>query len=81
VIAIRAEIREAMRDELSIEPPSDDADLIATGLFDSLAVVSLLLVLEERLQVHVPLDGLDLDHIRTIDRLASLFARTRAAAS
>ena len=81
MIAIRAEIREAMRDELSIEPPSDDTDLIAIGLFDSLAVVSLLVVLEERLQVHVPLDGIELDQIRTIERLVSLFARTRAAAA
>ena len=78
--SIRREIHGALRDELGIEPPSPDTDLIATGLFDSLAVISLLVVLEERVGVRVALDTIGLDDVRSVERLESLLRRTAIAA-
>lgn len=78
---IRRAIEAAMRDELGIEPPSPDTDLIASGLFDSLAVVSILAVLEQRLGVRVALDALTLDDLRTIRRLELLFVKASSVAA
>lgn len=76
---IREHIHRAMWEELDIDAPPADTDLITTGLLDSLAAVSLLVVLEERLGIKVPLAGLVLDDIRTVERLESTLANARAA--
>jgi acyl carrier protein len=80
-MTIREVIHSVMRDELAIDPPPPGTDLIASGLFDSLAIVSLLVELEQRLCVRVPLDGLDLEQIRTVDRLERLIAGSWAEAA
>jgi acyl carrier protein len=80
-MTIRDHIHAVMRDELAIEPPAAGTDLIASGLFDSLAVVTLLVVIEQRLDVRISLDELDLERIRTVERLESLIADTRAASA
>src|SRR5580692_10454299 len=76
---LREHIHAVMRDELSIEPPPPGADLIASGLFDSLAIVMLLVELEQRVGIKVPLGDLTLDDLRTVERLESLLGGPPAA--
>jgi D-alanine--poly(phosphoribitol) ligase subunit 2 len=59
-----------IRDALSVDVPSHDTDLIETGLLDSLALVSLLAELEQALGVELPLDELEVDDFRSVDRIA-----------
>jgi acyl carrier protein len=63
------------REKLSIDVPSPDADLIAEGLLDSLAVVDLLLHIEQGLGVTIPMDDLDFADLRSIRSIAALVAR------
>jgi thioesterase domain-containing protein/acyl carrier protein len=76
---LREHIHAVMRDELSIEPPPPDADLIASGLLDSLAVVTLLVELEQRVGIKIPLGELTLEDLRTVERLESLLGRPPGA--
>jgi methoxymalonate biosynthesis acyl carrier protein len=63
------------RDGLSIEVPSVDTDLIDSGLLDSLALVELMFQVEQRFQVELSLDELDIEDFRTIERIAEFVAR------
>jgi D-alanine--poly(phosphoribitol) ligase subunit 2 len=66
--AIHGEIA-ALFEGLHLETPPDGIDLFETGVLDSLAFVQLLLHLEERMDVTVPLDDLEIDHFRTIGHI------------
>ena len=63
------------RDGLSIDVPSVDADLIDGGVLDSLALIELLFQIEQRFQVDLSLDELDIEDFRTIERIAEFVAR------
>lgn len=68
-------IEEIFRDALSIEPPATDTDMIAAGLLDSLALVTLLAELEHEFSIRIPLENLDIEGLRTLRRVAALVER------
>lgn len=84
---LNVEIDRVFRDLLGVEPPPPDADLIASGLLDSLSIVSLLVALEQRFEVQITLASLELDNLRTLERIEAMTrkaqseARSRAAES
>jgi D-alanine--poly(phosphoribitol) ligase subunit 2 len=57
---------------LNTPAPSPDADLIDTGVLDSLALVELLFALEREFGVTIPLEELDIDTFRTVASIAAL---------
>lgn len=57
------------------EVTDNDADLLASGLLDSLRLVELLLHIEDEFAVRVPLEAVELDDLRTLRRLAALVER------
>lgn len=61
-----------------VEVPSTDTDLLQTGILDSLQLVELLLQLEQRFDLRLALDDIDLEDLRTLGRLARLIAAQRA---
>jgi acyl carrier protein len=68
-------IERIFHDALGVAVPSPTTDIIATGVLDSLALVTLLYELEQEFSVTIPLD-LDIESLRTIERLAELVDRT-----
>lgn len=62
------------REELHIEVPTPDTDLFDSGLLDSLQLVQLLLHVEQRLGLRIPLDEVDLEDLRSIGSLARVVA-------
>jgi len=78
--AIEARIRRFFEEQVHIEVPSADTDLLATGALDSLAVVGLVIALEEELGARISLDELELADLRSIGRISEVFApRERAS--
>ena len=78
------EIHTLMRQALSVAPAAPEDDLVATGILDSLTLIQLLVQIEQRFEVTIPLEELELDEIRSISSLAQLVARykmTYASAS
>ena len=63
-----------------IEVPSADTDLLESGILDSFQFVELLLELERRFGLRIKLDDIELDDVRTLQRIARLLAANRAAA-
>ena len=59
---------------LNIEVPAGDTDLFAAGIMDSLALVELLLRIEQTFGVEVSASDLELDDFRSLDSIARLIA-------
>lgn len=59
-------VTDILRDALQVEVASADTDLMAAGVLDSMAVVTIIAEVEDRLGVELPLDELDIDGFRTL---------------
>jgi len=59
---------------LNIEAPASDTDLLAAGIIDSLALVELLLRLEQTFGIQISVDDLELDNFRSIESIARFVA-------
>ena len=70
-----------LREQLHVEVPSADADLLETGVLDSLQLVDLLLLIEQHFGRRIAIEAIDLDDLRSLTRLARLLATTAATGS
>jgi D-alanine--poly(phosphoribitol) ligase subunit 2 len=61
-----SEIVVAALADLGVDSADPDLDLLEAGLLDSLGLVSLIAELEERMNIHIPFEELDIDDFRTI---------------
>ena len=55
-----------------IEAPAPDADLLESGILDSFQFVELLVQLEQRFDLRIRIDDIELDDLRTLARIARL---------
>ena len=68
--SIRSDLGSFLAVKMGIEVPSPEADLVEAGLLDSLALVDLLVHLEQSYDTRISLEDLDLDNFRSIARIA-----------
>ena len=59
--------------------PAPHADLLDEGILDSFQFVELLVQIEKRFGMRIDIAGIDLDDLRTLERLAGLVARRSEA--
>jgi acyl carrier protein len=71
---LTAHVTELIRDVLQVELSGPDADLVAEGLIDSLALVSLITEVELEFGVRLPVGEFDLGRFRSAERIAALVA-------
>jgi acyl carrier protein len=69
-----AEIQELLCTHLQVEAVAPEEDLLGSGLLDSLSLVQLLVQLEERFAIKIPLDELQIEDIQSISAMARLVA-------
>ena len=67
---LHEQITTILREALQVEVASVDTDLMAIGVLDSLAVVTIIGEIEERLGIELPLDELEVDSFRTVAGMA-----------
>jgi acyl carrier protein len=67
-------VRDVLSSVLNVDAPADTTDLIETGLLDSLALVSLILELENNFGLSVSYDELEIDQFRTIESISHFVA-------
>ena len=60
--------------------PSAQTDLLDTGILDSFQMVELLFQLEEHFGLRVDIDRIELDNLRTLERIAGLVTAGNGAA-
>jgi acyl carrier protein len=59
-----------VREQLGVEPPSADANLIEGGILDSMMFVDLIVFIEERFGVVAELDDLEIENFATVAGMA-----------
>ena len=69
-VEISERVTRLFTDRMGIEIPSATTDLVNEGLLDSLALVDLLVHMEREFQVAIPLDQVEIDHFRTVERIS-----------
>ena len=76
------EIAVLIREKLLVELGSLEEDLLAAGVLDSFTLIQLLVHLEERFKITIPLEELEIENIRSIGSIVRLVEsrRPRAAA-
>jgi acyl carrier protein len=73
---VNEQVRAIFAQTLNIHVPSDDTDLIDGGLLDSLALVELVVEVEQRFGVTIPFDTLDIDDFRSVDSIGGVIEKT-----
>lgn len=63
-------VQDIFFDELHIEVPSCDIDLIEEGYLDSARFIELLMILERDLNITVLFDQFEFDNFKTIEQIA-----------
>jgi D-alanine--poly(phosphoribitol) ligase subunit 2 len=74
-----ARLSELFVETLHIEAPTPDTDLFESGTLDSLQLVELLMALERCFGVRIAIESIDLEQLRTLERIARLVAANPAA--
>jgi len=74
----REEVRTLLRRHLHVIAPDEEADLVASGVVDSLKLVELFLVLERKFRIQVTLDEMDLDDFRSVASIAAYVKRQQS---
>ena len=67
---LHAQLRAFFSEKLSIEVSSVDADLIQTGILDSLALVELLAYIEKEFGTEISLDDIGIEDFHSIAKIA-----------
>ncbi|GLZ48778.1 hypothetical protein Acsp06_49630 [Actinomycetospora sp. NBRC 106375] len=78
--ALTDQLTDLVRDRLGVEVPSSDTDLVADGLLDSLALVTLIVGIEDTFGCRLPLDDFDIDRFRSVDAMAAFLTESGVTA-
>jgi acyl carrier protein len=78
--SVIARLTDLVRDQLGVDVPSPDTDLVAAGLLDSLALVTLIVGIEDTFGCRLPLDDFDIDRFRSVDAMAAFLAEAGVTA-
>jgi acyl carrier protein len=79
MVALEQRIATLLSEQMAREVPSPDADLIEAGAIDSMGFVDLLHHLESEFGLRLRLEDLDIDHFRSVSRIAAFVMRHAAA--
>jgi acyl carrier protein len=71
-------VQQLFLETLNVQVPSQEADLIESGLIDSLALVELLFAIEREFSVSLPLDDLEIENFRSVNRISEVIEGAQA---
>jgi acyl carrier protein len=70
--ALRDKIQTLFVEQLHLEVPSHETDLLETGLLDSMGLVDLLVHIEKTFGLSIGVEELDFDHFRSVTTIAAM---------
>lgn len=70
----REKVTALIEERLGVAVPHSGADLIEAGLLDSLALVTLIVGLEDTFGCQLPMDDFDVDRFRSVDAMVEFLA-------
>lgn len=68
------QLQRVFQRRLNLDIPEPETDILETGIVDSLTFVELLVSIEEEFGIPVDLAELDLEHFRSVRRIARFLA-------
>ncbi len=71
------ELGRLFSENMNLDAPSAETDLLESGFMDSLTFVELLLHLEKKFGIQISLDDLEIDNFRSIANIAQFIARQK----
>jgi acyl carrier protein len=74
---LAAEVQAWLREKLLAVIESQETDLLATGILDSLTLVQLLLYLEQHFGLKIAIEQLEIEDLRSVRTIARLVAREK----
>ncbi len=75
LINIHGRVSNIVRDSLTVENIEVEQDLIESGLLDSLALVQLMMALEDGFDITISPEELDIEDYRSIKAMSRMIAR------
>jgi D-alanine--poly(phosphoribitol) ligase subunit 2 len=72
-------IHQMLREKLGLDVPAPETDLLQSGIVDSLALIELIVHLEETFSILIPMDKLDIEGFCSISKIAAFVERHKAA--
>jgi acyl carrier protein len=72
---ITARIQRIFEETFDVSAPAPQTDIIEAALLDSLGLVMLLFEIELRFGTELPLESLEIDDFRTIEKIARLIGQ------
>jgi D-alanine--poly(phosphoribitol) ligase subunit 2 len=73
-------LRQIFLETFHLDAPAPDVDLVENGILDSFQLVELLVQLEKKFAVQVNIEGLDVEDLRTLERIARMVIASAGAA-
>lgn len=80
-MSLVARLNALFLDQLNVEIPGPDTDLIDSGLLDSLQLVELLVQIEQNFGLRIALERVEFDDLRSVTRIARLIGASAPAAA
>jgi acyl carrier protein len=80
-MTLESQLNALFLEKLNVKVPAPDADLIASGLLDSLQIVELLVQIEQQFGLRIELERVDFDDLRSVERIARLIGDSGPAAA
>ena len=80
-MSLESQLNVLFLEKLNVKVPAPDADLIASGLLDSLQIVELLVQIEQQFGLRIELERVDFDDLRSLERIARLIGDSGQAAA
>ena len=74
-LSLLEKVRQIVSERLLVQVDSVDTDLLEKGALDSLSLVELLADLERTFDVNLVFADLEIDDLRTVNRITALVAR------
>ena len=76
-----AQLNTLFLEQLSIEVPDPDTDLIETGMLDSMKLVELLVQIEQQFGLRIELEQIEIDDLRTVTGIARMIGNAAPVAA
>jgi acyl carrier protein len=76
---VKATIRDFINSSINIDALSDDDNLFASGIVNSLFAVQLMTFVERKFNLEIGMDDLDIENFKSVSATAAFVARKSAA--
>jgi acyl carrier protein len=80
-MSLTSQLTSLFLEQLNVEVPGPDTDLIETGLLDSMKLVELLVQIEQQFGLRIELEQIEIEDLRSVTGIARMIGAAAPAAA